>query len=127
MTQKMKSLRCFRLCKRGFQAMIPTVNQSINSSLNSCKKKTLRQFLIHTMFWEVKLFLSHICIMLYKWLVSRMQKSLFKNAMKNLLKMIQSTKYPSFSYLRQNIEDKDSKIETKIYPEKEVTYKSYRN
>ena len=93
--------------------MIPTVNQSINLSLNSCKKKTSRQFLIHTMFWEVKSSLSHICTMLYKWLASRMQKNLFKNAMKNLLKMIQSTKYLSFSYLRQNIEDKDSKIETK--------------
>ena len=116
----MKLLRCCRLSKRRFQATILTVKLFINLSLSSYKRKTLKQFLIPTMFWEVRSFQRVICTMLSKWLVLRMQNNWCKNVMRSLLRTILSTKSHSFSCLKLNIGDKDFKIENNFSSPKKL-------
>ena len=116
----MKLLRCYRLSKRRFQATILTVKLFTNLSLSSYKRRTLKQFLIPMMFWEVKSFQRVICTMLFKWLVLKTQNNWYKNVMRSLLRMILSTKFHSFSCLKLNIEGKDFKIENSFSSPKKL-------
>ena len=116
----MKLLRCYRLSKRRFQATILTVKLFTNLSLSSYKRRTLKQFLIPMMFWEVKSFQRVIYTMLFKWLVLKTQNNWYKNVMRSLLRMILSTKFHSSSCLKLNIEGKDFKIENSFSSPKKL-------